>query len=302
MLRFPSTAVCVLLLAAVLLAQGCATTDSEFRPLRFTVIGDGPRPESDWPLLERYFEEEDVHHNRSAFMLHVGDICAGTDRLPESYYERVAALFSTSPIPIVIVPGDNEWNDLDDPDEGWAYWERHFLGFEERFPDAPDLRHQPGRPENVAWVTQGVLFVGINLVGGRVHDAEEWKRRHADNVVWVRENFDQYAGEVRAAVVFCQALPGEKNRDFTEPFGELAASFGKPVLYLHGDGHTWEVEQDWMAGNVLRVMVDNVGRNPPVQVTVTGNPHHPFMFDRHLERRESHVKLVDRFKRENAAP
>ncbi|NIA16219.1 MAG: hypothetical protein GWP08_19320 [Nitrospiraceae bacterium] len=254
----------------------------EAEPLTFSVTGDGPRGAEDWDLLPAYFALEKAD-GRSAFLLHVGDICKGHDVLPEAYYARVAELFQRSPVPVVFVPGDNEWNDLEDPDEGWRFWERHFLRFPKHFADGPKVWRQHVRPENVAWIAQGVLIMGINLVGGTVHDAAEWKRRHSQNAAWVRDNLTWYGGRVRAAVVFAQAAPSEKQEDFFAPFVEAAATFGKPLLYLHGDGHAWQHEPQWRAPNVLRVQVDQVSKAPPVLVTVTTDPGQPFVFDRRID-------------------
>jgi len=267
--------------AAVAIA-GCASLDAPTqRELTFSATGDGPRSEADWGLLRQYFALE-KQDGRSAFLLHVGDICGGHDTLPEQYYIRVAELFKTSPIPIVIVPGDNEWNDLDDPDQGWAYWERHFLAFEQHFPDPPAVWRQRVLLENVAWVSDGVLFIGLNLVGGTIHNPDEWAARHQFDAKWVRENFDEFGHKVRAAIEFAQAAPRDKQEDFFARFVAAAQAFRKPVLYLHGDGHVWEHEPGWRAPNILRVQVDAVAEAPPVLITVTGNPDAPFHFDRRL--------------------
>lgn len=73
----------------------------------------------------------------------------------------------------------------------------------------------------------------------------------------------------------------------------------KPVLYLHADGHVWQVEKGWRAPNLLRVQTDQVRLNPPVLVTVTEDSDNPFLFDRRLDigsRRELFVDdlLVDK--------
>ncbi len=197
----------------------------------------------------------------------------------------MAKLYQSCPIPVIFVPGDNEWNDLENPDESWVYWERYFLSFEKNFKRHPQIRHQPVRQENIAWISKGVLLIGINLVGGRVHDRAEWKLRHQQNADWIGENFEGYGSQVRAAVVFAQAQPGILNEDFFSPFVESARLFEKPVLYLHGDGHYWVHKPAWRAKNILRVMVDQVTTAPPVLITVTLNPEQPFKFDRRLEQK-----------------
>ena len=272
----------MLALAFACFVTGCVTSGRR-EVLMFSATGDGPLGPSDWTLLPEYFAAEEAD-GRSEFLLHVGDITAQCGALPESHYVKVAELFKTSHIPVMIVPGDNEWNDLQDPDEGWTYWERHFLAFEQNFSNAPRVRRQPARPENVAWVSKGVLMIGINLVGGRIHDRDEWKRRHLQNAEWVLENMKRHIDAVRAAVIFAQAAPSGGHEDFFSMFVESAKSFEKPVLYIHGDGHVWNHEPGWRAPNILRVQVDAVPTAPPVQVTVTLDPDEPFRFDRRREK------------------
>jgi hypothetical protein len=248
-------------------------------PLVFSATGDGPRGEEDWGLLRHYFAEE-KRSGTSAFVLHTGDICPGSMSPPEEYYQEVAALFRESSIPFFFVPGDNEWNDTDDPDAAYVYWCRSFLGYSQQFENAPRVAWQTEHRENIAWRYRGVLFVGINLVGGTVVDPEEWKVRHADNALWINKQFKDHGPDIRAAVVFAQANPNKKHEDFVAAFAKSAEAFGKPVLFLHGDGHKWQHEPGWRAPNILRVQVDQVKKAPPVEVTVSDDETMPFSFRR----------------------
>jgi hypothetical protein len=83
---------------------------------------------------------------------------------------------------------------------------------------------------------------------------------------------------VRAAVIFSQDGPGDSDQSpFFTPFRAAAATFGKPVLFLHGDGHTWIMDHPWPEPNILRVQVNNGGDEDPVQVTVNMDPTKPFV-------------------------
>jgi hypothetical protein len=78
-------------------------------------------------------------------------------------------------------------------------------------------------------------------------------------------------------------------KPFTSRFAELSAAFGKPVLFLHADGHNWVKDHPWAAApNVMRVQVDLIqAKFPPVQVTVkqkAGKDGEIFVFDRRLEK------------------
>jgi hypothetical protein len=188
-------------------------------------------------------------------------------------------------VPVLIVPGDNEWNDLDDPDIGWKYWTNHFLHFERNFDGAPKLVKQAERPENFAWTSKGVLLIGINLVGGRVHDKDEWKMRMAQDADWIHTQMLKHHTAVRAAVIFAQAMPSPDHEPFFRAFAEHCKEFKKPVLYLHADGHVWQLEKGWRATNLWRVQTDMLGTNPPVLVTVTEDVREPFVFDRRLKQK-----------------
>lgn len=281
------------LLTGMLLFAGCATapqpesgravehTDNTPQPLIFAATGDGPRGEEDWTLLPQYFEAE-RKDGRARYLVHTGDLCKGSQTFDAAYSARVKALFRQSPIPVFFVVGDNEWNDQADPWASWPIWEKDFLRFNEAYSNAPTVARQEGRPENIAWIDDGVLFVGINMVGGFMHDVEEWGYRHRDNAEWVAENFNSGGQEAYAAVVIAQAAPNWKHEDFMRPFVKSVEAFGKPVLYLHGDHHNWEYEPGWRAPNLTRVQVDQVTKARPVHVIVSPDrPDQPFSFDRH---------------------
>lgn len=267
----------------------------------FSAMGCGPYTPEDAAALARYVRLENEAEPRSAFLVHLGDINSGTAAkdglLDDAHYARIRGLLlDGNRIPTFIVPGDNEWNDRPDPDAGWESWARHLMRIDETTAKPWLVERQETRPENFAFTIDGVVFVGINLVGGRVHDKAEWKARFADDARWIDARLATEGA--RGAVVFCQANPvgsGDgagavkaRFRPFVEPFVRSAARFGRPVLLLHADGHQWIVDRPWPeAPNLTRVQVDRVEpRFPPVQVTVdpeAAERADVFRFDRRLE-------------------
>ncbi len=271
---------CIVALSGAM--AGCAGPTAQQKPLSFGAMGDGPRGDTEWPVLARQVAAESAHP-QSAFLIHLGDIAKGSQALPEWYYAGVAALLKTSHKPVYVVLGDNEWNDLEDPAIGWRHWQKYFEGFHRNFDNAPATRTQPAQPDNFAFVQNGVLVIGLNIVGGKVHDQADWTRRHKHDMAWVDECLERYGPKVRAAVVCAQASPNEaKNGDFFTPFVARVAAFEKPVLYLHGDGHVYKLVSPWRVPNLVRAQVDAVGTNPPLLVTVTEDPDVPFTFDRRI--------------------
>jgi len=92
---------------------------------------------------------------------------------------------------------------------------------------------------------------------------------------------EDHGPEVGAAVISGHANPSGKHAPFVIPFRAAADAFGKPVLYIHGDGHIWTHDHPWPATNILRVQVDSGGKADPVEVTVdTTLEGEPFIFDR----------------------
>ncbi|MBT5018766.1 metallophosphoesterase [bacterium] len=273
-----------LLLALSLLACGntCVAEeqDSPRKNIVFYAMGDVPYAPEEDQLLPIQIAE--IPEEEAAFVVHLGDIKRGLPPCHDSIYEKVDKMLQESKHPVFIIPGDNEWNDCLFPAEAWKNWERHFMRFEQNWQHQLPVFRQLSREENFALTLDGVLFVGINLVGGRVHDAEEWTTRHAQNVEWVQQNIERSQKELRAMVIFGHALPKPIHDDFFGPLVKAARRYGVPVLYMHGDGHTWIKDRPFQVKNILRVQVDQGGKAPPLKVTITHNPVEPFVFDRRM--------------------
>ncbi|MCH7727369.1 MAG: metallophosphoesterase, partial [Planctomycetes bacterium] len=214
------------------------------------------------------------------FVVHVGDIKNGSTPCNEAVYKKVSGMLAKSKPPVFFIPGDNEWNDCKDPAQAWTFWDKYFMRFDSRWPHGFRIFRQLEREENFSFVRGNVLFIGINIVGGRVHDADEWKRRHAQDLNWARRNLRLFGETVSCAVVFGHAHPAAKHSDFFGAFAKEAELFEKPILYLHGDGHRWIHDRPFAAKNILRVQVDQGGIAPPVKITITNDPSEPFRFDR----------------------
>jgi hypothetical protein len=101
-----------------------------------------------------------------------------------------------------------------------------------------------------------------------------------ENLKWTRQNLRQFGEEVSSLVLLGHATPNKNHDAFFTPFMEDATQFGKPILYLHGDGHRWIQDRPFQAKNILRVQVDQGGVAVPLKVSVTDDPEEPFQFDR----------------------
>ena len=244
------------------------------QPVIFSATGDVPYGSSEVSI----FQQQMLNHNKyspSAFLVHVGDILSGGSACNESVYSQVSSLMKTLTVPAYIAAGDNETVDCKAPAQGMNYFLKYFNNFEQNFCGAPYTERQSGRPENWAFTMNGVLFVGINLAYG----GSTAQQQAAD---WVKQQLETKASTVRAAAVFAHYSPGNFST-FSTPFRQAVAAFAKPVLFLHGHGHSWSTSYPFPEKNILRVQVDNGGAEDPVEVTVTmdnSSPAAAFVFKR----------------------
>jgi hypothetical protein len=273
-----------LILSAFVLIPHITAADDQVQytatPLiTFYAMGDVPyKPEED-VLLPQQIGDLPAD---AEFVIHVGDIKGGAPPCVEGIYQKVSGMLRKSTAPVFIIPGDNEWNDCSDPnpDQAWIYWNHYFRRFDDHWNHSFPVFRQIEHEENFSFMKNRVLFIGLNIVGGYVHDPDEWRQRHADGLQWIRRNLAKFGDEAGCLVLFGHATPQDKHKDFFKPLSVVAQNFDKPVLYLHGDGHVWTYDRPFAARNILRVQVDQGGKAPPLQVSITDHATEPFQFDR----------------------
>ncbi len=242
-------------------------------------MGDIPRSDEEDILIQ---EQIKLHNelSQAEFMFHVGDIKAGKPPCDEGVYNKVAGYLKKLNVPTFIVPGDNEWNDCSNPDSAWNFWVKYFMEFENNWKHETKVYRQNEAKENFAFTSKGVLFIGLNLVGGLVHDSTEWRERHSQNAQWVKKQFSENKKNVRAAVIVTQAHPKEKHEDFMTKFLISAEKFSKPIIFIHGDGHRWIYEESWLKPNIIRIQVDQGGIAPPLKLVMNPESENIISYDR----------------------
>lgn len=140
-----------------------------------------------------------------------------------------------------------------------------------------DIRYAKFR-ENVRWTSGNVLFLTIHMVGsnnnlGRTPEMDtEFAERNRANLAWMRESFELAARNKNIAImIIAQANPRFENSwsstlqkrymldglgitppkekrttgfdDFLADLEEETVSFGKPVVFVHGDTHTFRIDK-----------------------------------------------------------
>jgi hypothetical protein len=272
-------------LLAVLALAGCALKPPHPEAFSFAVTGDTPYDEREAGEFDAMLAK--MGTEPLAFVVHVGDFKAGGNSpcTDELYADRKARL-DASRHALVLTPGDNDWTDCRrdsnaraDPLERLAKLREVFFSDEwslgrARMPlasqDACVERDGlacrcPGLPENRLWSKNGVVFATIHVVGSndnRGFDAandSEQRCRAAANRDWIERALRLAEGaDRRGLVLFTQADPWVTSRDkvYDALLAQLAAGarrLGRPLLFVHGDTHTYRTDRPFRDGYGNRV-------------------------------------------------
>lgn len=306
-------------LALLALVAGCALRPPSPESFSFAVLGDLAYGEREEALFLETLRRIDAA--APAFTVHVGDF-KGYGPCSDELYARRRAQLDASAAPLVFIPGDNEWTDCRrkgmgsmDPIErlgrlrqvffadGWSLGQRRMRteAQDQCLAQAPPGCGCAAHPENRRWRHNRVLFVTLNVPGHSNnvgHDArndEEARCRNAANAAWL-ERAAREAEEpgVRALVVLTHANPWEPPRAHRHVFdgllaqvAALPARIAKPILFVHGDTHTYRVTAfddpaGLPVGGITRLEVHGTPSIGWVRVAVDPGRADPFSFDPRL--------------------
>ena len=173
-------------------------------------------------------------------------------------------------------------------------------------------------PENARWIEDGAMFVTLHMVGsnnnlGREPEMDnEYKVRNAANLAWLDEAFRiAEQKHLRAVMFVTQANPQfettwpakQKKRyllgglrikpksdaiwtgfdDFIESLRTHTIAFGKPVVLVHGDTHTFRIDKpllDTKTGRIIEnfTRVEVFGFPDTHWIRATLDPDDPNVF------------------------
>ena len=247
------------------------------------VIADTPYNDGEIPVVTDILANlpEEVE-----FVVHLGDIKNGSSVLiTADYLFEISSLLQTSTVPLFIILGDNEFNDSDDPTGVFTLWSDEFGYFDQNWTHDIGVTYQDIRPENFSFVINDTLFVGINLVGGQVHDADEFAARSADDLVWIEDMFSQYGAAASNAVIFGHASPSYSEYSaFKQGFISVAEDFQKPILYLQGDLHDWTLDDSYAGtDNIKKIILERTGSGGALKVSISDDTEDPFSSDHNFD-------------------
>jgi len=189
----------------------------------------------------------EINGERLAFVVHLGDITSGTGPCGDDWLEARKRQFARFAHPFVLLPGDNEWTDCRrsgfDPLERLEKWRSLFCVAA----DIPGFERQKGKYcENVRWLYDDVVFVGLNIPGGnnnRGEDPLEHGERMQAVFAWLDEA-EALARRRGALVVMMHANPfqtplldADGYAAVRERLRRLGQQMPGKVLLAHGDTH-----------------------------------------------------------------
>ena len=242
-------------------------------PFDVALIGDIPYNALQEVQTARLFDELD--REKLAFIAHDGDIKSGSSACTNDVYQKEFRRFENSRNPLVYTPGDNEWTDCHrppnptpeeaDPLNRLDYLRGVFFPDDDSLgrKEIPLQRQSEAYPENARWQRGGVTFATLHLVGSNnnrqttlpdgsvIGNEQEYRARNAANLEWLGETFDEAGKSGSPAVMLViQANPFEEDTaqpsgfsDFKNALEEEVVAFGKPVVLVHGDSHTFRIDK-----------------------------------------------------------
>lgn len=251
----------------------------------FYAFGDAPYTEAQAERLHKQMVgvPEDIE-----FMIHLGDLRKAGGWCEEVDYNNVRKIFRSSKTPMHIIVGDNDVNDCPNPDGGFRYWKRQFQSIpEDTWDTAYQVHRRPDHPEQFWFHHKGALFLGLNLIGGKVHNETGRMDDLEQQWDWVKPILEDYQVGLGSSggrlVIFAHAEPSSKHDAFFIPFKEYYAAHQEQLalLYLNGDRHEWDFNDMFMGfPNAQQITVSGKAVDPMLKVMIHENR---FDFDRRLD-------------------
>ena len=253
-----------LLAAAFGLLLACTAAAETWR---FAVIGDTPYSDYERRELPRMLDDIAAEH--ASLIVHAGDFKDSRLVCSDAVFLDRRALLDASTVPLVYVPGDNEWTDCRqlaaghfDPVERLQKLRQLFFAEPRSLGRKTVAVEQQagGYPEHLRWRLGPVIFVSLNVPGPNNHfgigraPRDEYLARNPVVIDWLRQGFAAAHRERSAGIVIVmQGNPGFKHhaaglthvgyRDLLETLSSETLAFPGQVLLIHGDTHWQRIDQ-----------------------------------------------------------
>jgi hypothetical protein len=288
------------LLTATILALTATTVLAE--PFTIVTLGDTAygKPDEVYPQYEALIAT--INAEKPELVIHVGDTKSGSTPCSDEALSKQLSYLNSFAAPLLYSPGDNEWTDCHrekagkfDPIERLAFIRKTYFGAPTKSFGRTKLdvtsQAAEGYPENAMLMHKDVAFIVVHVPGSNnnfeIRDPKavaEFFARDAADVKWINESFAA-AKDAKAVVIGMQAnmfeadwnVEGDETWMRHSGFANIgatiidnAAKFGKPVLLVYGDSHTYSSGRPFptKAPNVISLQVPGEKQMDAVEVTI----------------------------------
>lgn len=279
--------------------------ETQAQTVRFAVFGDLQEETAIGHQKDLMLADE-INAAEPEFSVFVGDIQGGGPCTDQQRAEAVE-IFARIEGPLVFTPGDNAWTDCNLRGKGdWDPLERLAKLRDDLVPVGQSLGRNPmpisqqdgEYRENARWVRGNVVFVTLHMPGGNNgvypdrYAFEEYERRNAANLAWLRRAYQEVQDiNAQGLVVFFHGNPGWDDiywratayRDFKSLLAYEGEELAVPILAVHGDTHEFTIDKPLMfkdgrtrADHLTRLEV--FGSPERGYVIVTADPRNPELF------------------------
>jgi hypothetical protein len=213
------------------------------------------------------------------FFIHLGNLQnASASFCPPSRMFEMAALFRTSPIPFMVIPGEEDW--VKCPDQGLSLtrWLTAFEDIDQAFNSDMVVRRSENNPELFVFLENGVVFFGLHLVSGSIEDLGAHDARMKDMAIFFLGMLNYYKEQFRAIVIMGNARPGHQQHRFFESTADVLKRLQIPVVYVHSYSGGGNVEYTPLPDIpfIHGVQVPSGGGDQPLRISV-GFGANPFV-------------------------
>lgn len=131
-------------------------------------------------------------------------------------------------------------------------------------------------PQNFAFVYRSVLFLAVDVPNVGKNYPNNWDGFLQTVMAWargvIRDYDEDMNGAVGRIVIFSHAMPDSENDGFYDALQDLfnnELNNWHPVLFINGDGHYWEHEDNFRGeSNFRRLQVRGEAAEDPTMIRV----------------------------------
>ncbi|KAL3918765.1 MAG: hypothetical protein SGILL_004080 [Bacillariaceae sp.] len=221
------------------------------------------------------------------FGVHLGNTQKVSNTLcMEKHYQDTSYLMAKAPRPTFVIPGNSDWFDCPYREESFdlfmKYYGPNFITekwHSEHFVPLKIERSEE-HPELFAFYVEGVLFIGVHLLHTQPEEESRtsWDSRMKMNMEWVAHcvetKFEKY--EMRGTVILGHASRTARTRPFfhmaSNYFVNITSRQDLPVMYMHGQGGSWQVDHKFSEevgwDNYVDVQIHQGGLADPMIIDV----------------------------------